>query len=247
MADLVRRHVAVIVTPTGNYASQAAKAATTTIPIVFSVGEDPVRLGLVASLARPGGNATGINNFAVEVDPKRLGLLHDLVPKAVRIAVLVNPANAPVAEATLREIPEAARAIGLQTQVLNARTSGEIEAAFATIGRDRADALLVAPDIFFVSRRVQFATLATRYAIPAIYNLREFVEVGGLMSYGTDVADTVRQVGVYTGRVLKGTKPADLPVMQSTKFELVINAVTARALGLDVPATVLARADEVIE
>ena len=244
MADLVRRHVAVIATPGGSYASQAAKAATTTIPIVFSVGEDPVRLGLVASLARPGGNATGINNFAVELDAKRFGLLHDLVPKAVRIAVLVNPANPPIAETTLREIPEAARAIGLQIQVLNARTSGEIEAAFATIGRDRADALLVAPDIFFVSRRVQFATLATRYAIPAIYNLREFVEVGGLMSYGTDVVDTFRQVGVYTGRVLKGTKPADLPVMQSTKFELVINAVTARALGIDVPLTL---ADEVIE
>ena len=247
MADLVRRHVAVIATPAGSYASQAAKAATTTIPIVFSVSEDPVRLGLVASLARPGGNVTGINVFVGEVVAKRLGLLHEVVPKAVRIAVLVNPANAPIAEATLREIPEAARAIGLQIQVLNARTSGEIEAAFATIVRDRADALFVASDIFFVSRRVQFATLATRYAIPATYHSREFVEVGGLMSYGTIVPDHFRQLGVYTGQILKGAKPADLPVVQSTKFELVINLTTAKALGLEVPPTLLARADEVIE
>jgi putative ABC transport system substrate-binding protein len=247
MADLVRRHVAVIATPAGNYASQAAKAATTTIPIVFSVSEDPVRLGLVASLARPGGNATGMNVFVGEVVAKRLGLLHDVVPKAVRIAVLVNPANAPIAEATLREIPEAARAIGLQIQVLNARTSGEIEAAFATIVRDRADALFVAGDIFFVSRRVQFATLATRYAIPATYHSREFVEVGGLMSYGTSVPDYFRQVGVYTGQILKGAKPADLPVVQSTKFEFVINLQTARSLGIEAPNALQLLADEVIE
>jgi len=247
MADLVRRHVAVIATPSGTFASQAAKAATTTIPIVFGVAEDPVRLGLVASLARPGGNATGINQFVGELDAKRLGLLHDLVPKAVRIAVLVNPANAPVAETTLQEIPEAARAIGLQIQVLNARTSGEIEAAFATIVRDRADALFVASDIFFVSRRVQFATLATRYAIPATYHSREFVEVGGLMSYGTDILDSFRQVGVYTGQILKGAKPADLPVLQSTKFEFVINLQTARALGIEVPNSIQLLADEVIE
>jgi putative tryptophan/tyrosine transport system substrate-binding protein len=247
MADLVRRHVAVIATPGGNYASQAAKAATSTVPIVFGVGEDPVRLGLVMSLARPGGNATGINVFTNEVEAKRLGLLHDLVPKAVRIAVLVNPANAAAAEATLREIPEAARALGLQIQVLNARTSGEIEAAFATIVRDRADALVVASDIFFASRRVQFATLATRYAIPATYYSREFVEVGGLMSYGTDLADSFRQVGVYTGQILKGANPADLPVVQSTKFEFVINLQTARTLGIEVPNSIQLLADEVIE
>jgi putative ABC transport system substrate-binding protein len=189
MADLVRRRVAVIATPAGNLASQAAKAATTTIPIVFGVSEDPVKLGLVVSLARPGGNLTGINMFASEVGAKRLGLLHDLVPKAVRIAVLVNPANVPAAEATLREIPEAARAIGLQIQVLNASTSGEIEAAFATLARDHADAVFVPSDIFFISRRVQLATLAVHYRIPATYYAREFVEAGGLMSYGTDRAD----------------------------------------------------------
>src|SRR6516162_6128329 len=185
MADLVRRRVAVIATPANIFASLAAKAATATIPIVFGVGEDPVKLGLVASLARPGGNATGVNLFTQEVLAKRLGLLHDLVPKAVRIALLVNPANVPVAEATLREIPEAARAIGLQIQVLNASTIREIEAAFAALVRDRADALFVAADIFFISRRVQLVTLANRHGIPASYGLREFVEVGGLMSYAT--------------------------------------------------------------
>jgi putative tryptophan/tyrosine transport system substrate-binding protein len=247
MADFVRRRVAVIATPRSNPASLAAKAATKTIPIVFGVGEDPVKLALVASLARPGGNATGINFFLSEVLAKRLGLLHELVPKAVRIAVLVNPANASTAEATLREIPEAARAIGLQTQVLNASTSREIEAAFATLVRDRADALFIAPDGFFVSRRVQFATLAARHGIPAAHTVREEVEAGGLMSYATDNADMFHRVGFYTGQVLKGAKPVDLPVMQSTKFEFVINLQTARALGLDVPATLLARADEVIE
>jgi putative ABC transport system substrate-binding protein len=247
MADLVRRHVAVIATPAGNYASQAAKAATTTIPIVFGVGEDPVKLGLVASLARPGSNATGVNFLVGEVLAKRLGLLHDVVPKAVRIAVLVNPANVSVTESALRDIPEAARSIGLQIQFLNARTGGEIEAAFATIARDRADALFVSADIFFVSRRVQFATLATRYAIPATYHSREFVDVGGLMSYGTTVVDHFRQVGVYAGQILKGAKPADLPVLQSTKFEFVINLQTARALGLEVPNSVQLLADEVIE
>ena len=247
MADLVRRRVAVIATPGGNPAALAAKAATTTIPIVFGVGADPVELGLVASLARPGGNATGINFFVADIAAKRLGLLHDLVPKAVRIAVLVNPANAPTAEATLRDIPEAARAIGLQIQVLNASTSREIEAAFATLVRDRADALFVAPDGFFISRRVQFATLATRYGIPAAYSPREDVEAGGLMSYGTDILDMYRQVGVYTGQILKGAKPADLPVLQSTKFEFVINLQTARALGIEVPNSMQLLADEVIE
>jgi putative tryptophan/tyrosine transport system substrate-binding protein len=245
LADLVRRRVAVIATPGSNPAALAAKA--TTIPIVFGVGEDPVKLGLVASLAQPGGNATGINFFVTEVTAKRLGLLHELVPKAVRIAVLVNPGNAPTAETTLREVPEAARAIGLQIQLLNASTSREIEAVFATLVRDRADALFVAPDGFFVTRRVQFATLAARYAIPAAYPSREVVEVGGLMSYGTDILDMNRQAGLYTGQILKGAKPAELPVLQSTKFEFVINAQTARALGIEVPNSVQLLADEVIE
>jgi len=246
MADLVRRRVAVIAT-TAAAATLAARAATTTIPIVFGVAEDPVKLGLVASLARPGGNATGINFFFQEVVAKRLGLLHELVPKAVRIAVLVNPANAPSAESTLRDIPEAAGAIGLQIQVLKASTSREIEAAFATLVRERADALFVAPDGFFASRRVQFATLAARHAIPAAYDNRDIVEAGGLMSYGTDLAEMYRQVGVYAGRILKGAKPADLPVIQSTKFVFAINLQTARALDLTVPPDVLSVADEVIE
>ena len=218
MAELVGRRVAVIATPASNPSVLAAKAATTTIPIVFSVGEDPVKLGLVASLARPGGNATGINFFVQEVVPKRLGLLHELVPKAARIAMLINPANTSTAETTLRDVREAARAIGLQIQVLSASTSVEIEAAFATLVRDRADALFVAPDGFFGSRRVQFATLAARFAIPASYSNRGYPEVGGLMSYGTDNLDTFRQVGVYTGQILKGAKPAELPVLQSTKL-----------------------------
>ena len=247
MADLAPRRVAVIATPAGILASQAAKAATTTIPIVFSVGEDPVKLGLVDSLARPGGNATGINFFTVEVTAKRLGLLHDLVPKSVRIAVLVNPANAPIAETTLRDIPEAARALGLQIHIVNASTSREIEAAFAALVREQADALFVAGDAFFNSRRVQLATLAAHYRIPAAYSLREAVEAGGLMSYGADRADMYRQVGVYTGQILKGAKPAELPVLQSSKFEFVINAQTARLLGIEVPNALQLLADEVIE
>jgi len=247
IADLVRRRVAVIATAGAAVVTQAAKAATPTIPIVFAVGDDPVRLGLVASLARPGGNATGINFFSNEAVAKRLGLLHDLVPKAVRVAVLVNPANALAAEAMLRDIPEAARALGLQIQILNASTSREIGAAFATLVRDRADALFLAPDAFFSSRRVQFATLAASHRIPATYSNRTFPEVGGLMSYGTDTLDNYRQVGIYTGRILKGAKPADLPVLQSSKFEFVINLQTAEALGLEVPAQLLASADEAIE
>jgi putative ABC transport system substrate-binding protein len=247
MADLVRRRVAVIATPGSNAATLAAKAATASIPIAFGVGEDPVKLGLVASLARPGGNATGINFFVTEVAAKRLGLLHGLVPGAVRIAVLVNPANPSSAEPTLRDISQAAGAIGAQTQVLKAGTSREIEAAFATLVRERADALFVAADGFFTSRRVQFATLAARQAIPAAYSNRDFVEAGGLMSYGTGLADMFRQVGDYTGRILKGAKPADLPVIQSTKFEFVINLRTVRALGLTVPPDLLSIADEVIE
>jgi len=246
MANLVRRRVAVIAT-VGDPAAFAAKAATTTIPIVFGVGEDPVKLGLVASLARPGGNATGINFFVTEVGTKRLGLLRELVPKAVRIAVLVNPGNAWSLETTLREVSEAARPIGLQVQALNASTSHEIEAAFAALVRDRADALFVAPDGFFNDRRVQFVTLATHHRIPATYPSREYVEVGGLMSYGTDLVDMYRQVGVYTGRLLKGANPAELPVMQSSKFEFVINMQTARALGIEVPNSIQLLADEVIE
>jgi putative ABC transport system substrate-binding protein len=247
MADFVRRRVAVIATVGNVPAATAAKAATATIPIVFSVGEDPVRIGLVASLARPGGNATGVNYFNQEVDAKRLGLLHELVPKAVRVAVLVNPANGPTAETTLRAVHEAARVIGLQIHVLNASTTREIDAAFATLARERPDALFVAGDGFFTSRRVQFAGLATRDRIPAIYSNRDIVAAGGLMSYGTDFTDMFRQVGVYTGNILKGTKPADLPVVQPTRFEFLINLGAARALGIEVPPTLLAVADGVIE
>jgi putative tryptophan/tyrosine transport system substrate-binding protein len=243
MAEVVHRRVAVIATPAGNFAALAAKAATPVIPIVFGVSEDPVKLGLVASLARPGGNLTGINFLATELNAKRLALLHELVPKAVHIAVLVNPANVPATESTLRDLPETARAIGLQIQVLNASTRDEIEAAFATITRDHADALYVAGDAFFTSRRVQFATLAASSRIPATYPSREAVEAGGLMAYDTDRVDMFRQVGAYTGQILKGAKPADLPVLQSTKFQFVINLQTARALGLVVPPTLLARAD----
>jgi putative tryptophan/tyrosine transport system substrate-binding protein len=246
MGDLVRRRVAVIAT-VGDPSTLAAKAATTTIPIAFGFSGDPVGHKLVASLARPGGNATGINFFTSEVLAKRLGLLHELVPKAVRVALLVNPTNAASTEATLRDVPEAGRAIGLQIQVLNASTSREIEAAFATIANDRADALFVGPDGFFNARRVQFATLATHYRIPVAYPTREVVEIGGLMSYGTDLLDMYRQVGVYTGRILKGAKPSDQPVVQSTKFELVINAQTARLLGIDVSNALQLLADEVIE
>jgi putative tryptophan/tyrosine transport system substrate-binding protein len=247
LADLVRRQVAVIATPASALASLAAKAATTTIPIVFGVAEDPVRLGLVASLARPGGNVTGINLFTTEVTAKELRLLHDVVPKAVRIAVLVNPANTVTAEPTLRDVQQAAPTLGLQIQVLNATTIGEIDDAFASLARERPDALFVAPDGFFGSRRVQLLTLTAVNKIPAAYWDREIVAAGGLMSYGTDLADAFRQVGVYTGQILKGAKPADLPVQQLTKFEFAINVQTARALGIEVRPDVLSIADEVIE
>jgi putative ABC transport system substrate-binding protein len=244
-AELVRRQVAVIAA-TSTYSAFAANAATTTTPIVFLVGEDPVRLGLVASLARPGGNLTGINNFTGELTVKRLELLREMVPGAARIAVLVNPANIAI-ETTLRDAAAAARVMGLQIQVLNASTSREIDAAFATFVRERPDAVFVSLDVFFISRRAQLVNLASRHALPATYPLREFAEVGGLMSYGTNIADTFRHIGVYAGRILKGAKPADLPVVQSTKFELVINAWSARMLGLAVPPTLIATADEIIE
>jgi putative ABC transport system substrate-binding protein len=247
IADLVRRRVAVIATPAGNYAAQVAKAATTTIPIVFGVSEDPVKLGLVDSLARPGGNLTGINFFSSEYNAKRLAILHELVPKAVRIAVLVNPANIPATESTLRDIPDAARALGLQIQILKASTRSEIEAAFATLVRDRAEALYVAGDVFFTSRRVQLVTLAATNRIPASYPSREAVEAGGLMGYDADRAGMYCQVGIYSGQILKGAKPADLPVLQSTKFEFVINMQTARALGIEVPNSIQLLADELIE
>jgi putative ABC transport system substrate-binding protein len=246
-ADLVRRRVAVIAAPGATNLAITAKAATATIPIVFGVSEDPVRLGLVASLARPGGNATGINTFNRELDAKRLALLHELVPKAARVAVLLNPSVPRSAQTTLENVQEAARAIGLQLQVLYASTSREIDAAFATIGRERPDALFVTADSFFDSRRVQIANLAVRERIPAAYGGRDTVAAGGLMSYGTDFADSFHHVGLYTGQILKGAKPADLPVVQSTKFEFVINLQTARTIGLDVPPTVLALADEIIE
>jgi putative tryptophan/tyrosine transport system substrate-binding protein len=246
LADLVRRQVAVIVTP-GNVPSRAAKAATAAIPIVFGVGEDPVQYGLVTSLARPGGNATGINFLVGEVTAKRLRLLHEAVPKAVRIAVLVNPGNVAVAEGTLRELQQAAPSMGLQIQVLNATTIGEIDAAFTKLAQEHPDALFVAADGLFASRRVQIVTLATRDRIPTIYGIRDFTAAGGLMSYGTDIVEMFRQLGLYTANTLKGAKPADLPVLQSSKFEFVINLTTAKALGLTIPPGVLSIADEVIE
>jgi len=247
MADLVRRRVAVIATPGYPEGALAAKAATATIPIVFGVGEDPVKLGLVENLGRPGWNATGVNFFAQETTAKRLALLNELVPKATRIAVLVNPGNASTTETTLKQVGPAAASLGLSIQVFKASSSEEIESAFSAFAREQADALFVAGDGFFNSRRVQLATLAARDRLPACYVSRSYVEVGGLMNYGTNITDMFRQVGIYAGSILKGAKPADLPVLQSTKFEFVINLQTARALGVDVPPMLLARADEVIE
>jgi putative tryptophan/tyrosine transport system substrate-binding protein len=246
-ADLVRRQVAVIAAPGSPAAALAAKAATSVIPIVFGLGDDPVKLGMVTSLNRPGGNATGINFLTAELVAKRLGLLRELLPRATRVAVLVNSADADRANSVIRDAEAAAGTMGLQLHVQNASTSREIDAAFVAFAREQSDALFVGPDVFFNNRRVQLANLAARYAIPASYAVRDYAEAGGLMSYGTDVADMYRQVGVYTGRILKGAKPADLPVVQSTKFELVINASTARMLGLTVPPTLLSVADEVIE
>jgi putative ABC transport system substrate-binding protein len=247
MADLVRRQVALIATTGSVPAALAAKAATATIPIVFAVGGDPVKLGLVASIPRPGGNAAGINNFLNELTAKRLRLLHDLLPNATHVAVLVNPANAASTDTTLQGVQEAAPAIGLQTNILNATTVGEIDAVFASFALKRPDALFVAGDALFVSRAIQFVTLTTRDRIPASYSLRDYVIAGGLMSYGSDLAEMTHQVGIYSGNILKEAKPADLPVLQTNKFNFAINLQTARTLGIEVPSGVLSIVDEVIE
>jgi putative ABC transport system substrate-binding protein len=245
-AELVRQRVNVIATTGGANVALAAKAATMTIPIVFGVTEDPVPYGLVASHSRPGGNATGVNFLITELGSKQLGLLHELIPAAARVGLLVNPKSL-LTERTMRDVTTASSAIGLQVDVVQASDSREIESVFKTLVHNKADALLVGPDAFFVSRRLQLAILAARHALPAVYNVREYAEAGGLMSYGTNARDAYREIGVYVGRILKGAAPADLPVVQSSKFELVINLFTARALGIDVPPNLLARADEVIE
>ena len=247
-ADLARRAIAVIATPgTPPSAVRAAMAVTATIPSVFGIGDDPVKWGIVAGLGRPNANATGINFFAGEVVAKRLGLLRELVPAAIRIALLLNPTDPARSKSLLSDVEAAARSLALKIQDLNASTSREIETAFATLARERPDALFVGPDGFFNSRRVQLALLAARHTIPTTFAVREYVDAGGLMSYGTSLADMHRQVGAYTGRILQGAKPGDLPVIQSVKFELVINLVTARMLGLEVRDSLLAQADEVIE
>jgi putative ABC transport system substrate-binding protein len=246
-AELVHRRVVLIAVTGGPTPAFAAKGATATIPIIFTVGDDPVRLGLVASLARPGGNVTGISFFANELAAKRLELLRELVPSAIRIAVLVNPAEATNTESTLKDVDSAANAMGLQIKKLNASTSREINETFANFARERPDAIFIGPDALFTARRVQLALLAAFHRLPVIYPLRPYTEAGGLMSYGSDIVDAYRQVGSYAGRILKGTTPADLPVVRASKFELVINAETARTLGLAVPPSLLARADEVIE
>ena len=246
-ADLVRRQVRVIATPESTPAAFAAKAATTTIPIVFSVGVDPVAVGLVASLNRPGGNLTGVTNLNAEILPKRLELMHELVPTATTIALLVNPSNPLVAETESRDAQTAARTLGLQLHVLHASTDRDFDTVFASLAQMRAVALVINTDVFFNSRSEQLAALALRHTVPAIFQYREFAAAGGLMSYGTSTTDVFRQVGIYTSRLLRGESPADLPVQQVTKIELIINLKTARTLGLTVPLSLLGRADEVIE
>jgi ABC-type uncharacterized transport system substrate-binding protein len=246
-ADLVQRQVAVIVTPIGTVTALAAKTATTTIPIVFSAGTDPVKAGIVTSLRRPGGNVTGVNYMAAELSGKRLSLLHELAPSAARIALLVNPANPVPTQSIIKDTEEAAGAIGRHIDVFKAETSREIETAFAALVQNRADALVVGAEPFFIDRRVQIVTLATRHLLPTVYFLREFAEIGGVMSYGASDFARYREVGIYTGRILKGEKPAEMPVVQPTQFELVINLSTARAIGITVPPSLLAQANEVIE
>jgi putative ABC transport system substrate-binding protein len=246
-AELARQRVAVIATPGSTATTLAAKAATATIPIVFSIGTDPVKLGLVASLNRPGGNATGISDFGVEIAAKRLGLLHELLPTATRFGVLVNPDNPYLTESFVTELQTAASAIERQIEVVTASTNGDIDTAFATLIKKRADALLISPDPLFVTRRVQLITLAVRHALPALYHRRELPEAGGLMSYGSDLSDQFRQTGVSVGRILKGEKPAEMPVQLPTRFEFVINLQTAKTIGIEIPATLLSLADEVIE
>jgi len=246
-ADLVRRQMRVIATPESTPAAFATKAATTTIPIVFSVGVDPVAVGLVASLNRPGGNLTGVTNLNAEILPKRLELMHELVPTATTIALLVNPSNPLVAETESRDAQTAARTLGLQLHVLHASTDRDFDTVFASLAQMRAVALVINTDVFFNSRSEQLAALALRHTVPAIFQYREFVASGGLMSYGTSATDVFRQVGIYTSRLLRGESPADLPVQQVTKIELIINLKTARTLGLTVPLSLLGRADEVIE
>ena len=245
-ADLIRRGVAVIAAPAGGDTASVVKGLTKTIPIVFSTGVDPVQTGLVRSLNQPGGNVTGIADVAVGVVGKRLEILHELLPEAARFALLVNP-GLTSGKTTIAEMESAAAAIGKQIEILSAATNRDIDAAFASFAQKRADALLVAPQALFSTRRVQLVTLAARHAVPAIYHQREFVEVGGLMSYGSSITDRERLLGVYTGRILKGEKPTDLPVMRAVKFEFIINLQTAKTIGLDVPPTLVARADEVIE
>jgi putative ABC transport system substrate-binding protein len=246
-AELVHRHVAVIVAPGSTPAALAAKSATATIPIVFITGADPVKIGLVASLNQPGGNATGINDFGVEIGAKRLGLLHELLPAATRFGVLVNSDNPTITESFVTEMQTAALAIGRQIEVVTARTNNDIDTAFATLVKKRADAMLISPEALFVTRRVQIIMLAVRHALPALYHRRELVEAGGLMSYGSNLSDQFRQTAVYVGRILNGEKPAEMPVQLPTRFEFVINLQTAKTIGIEIPATLLARADEVIE
>jgi putative tryptophan/tyrosine transport system substrate-binding protein len=247
IADLLHRPVNVIAVPGSTPAALAAKAASITVPIVFAIAADPVQLGLVASLSRPGGNATGVVTLNVEIAPKRLELLHELVPTATSFALLVNPANPALAEPVLKQVHAAARTLGVELDVLHASNEPELEAALATAARLHTAGLVVGPDPFFNSRIEQLAALTSRQALPTVYQWREFTAAGGLLSYGSSIADVYRQAGVYTGRILKGEKPADLPVQQATKVELYINLKTAKALGLTVPTALLVRADEVIE
>lgn len=245
--DLVRRQVAVIATSGSDHATAVAKSATTTIPVVAIFSQDPVKLGLVASLGRPGGNVTGINFFSGELSGKRLGFLHELLPRATRIAVLVNSNDPAITSSSLQDLEMAARILRLEIHALHASNTGEIDVAFNTLLRERYDALLVSSSAFFNSRRVQLVNLTVRYGIPLVAGLREYAEIGGLISYGANVVDAYRQVGIYVGKILKGSKPADLPVVQSTRFELIVNVRTARMLNIEVPPSLLAQADEVIE